>query len=122
MSQTYEEFNELVELFDEFDIGQDPGENFTFTNPAGDWSPANPNPATEVKAGRALVKYYNSREIQGSIQTGDAMLLIRNDEYVGFEFSQNTEAVDDLGRKWSIINVQRPPKYIVTMVQVRPLN
>lgn len=122
MSATYDEFYELVELFDEFDIGQDPGENFTFTNPSGKWSPTNPNPTEETKAGRALVKYYNSREIQGSIQTGDAMLLIRNDEYVGFEFSQNTAAVDDLGQKWSIIGVQRPPKNIVTMIQVRPIN
>lgn len=122
MSATYNEFYELVELFDEFDIGQDPGENFTFTNPAGNWSPTNQSPAEDTATGRALVKYYNSREIQGAIQTGDAMLLIRNDEYVGFEFSQNTEAVDDLGQKWSIIGVQRPPKNIVTMIQVRPLN
>lgn len=122
MSATRDEFYELVELFDEFDIGQDPGENFTFTNPAGDWSPTNPNPAEDTKAGRALVKYYTSREIQGAIQTGDAMLVIRNDEYEGFGFSQSTEAVDDLGQRWSIIGVQRPPKNVVTMIQVRPLN
>lgn len=120
MSATRDEFNELVELFDEFDIGQDPGENFTFNNPAGDWSPSNPNPAEQTVQVRALVKHYNSREIQGAVQTGDAMLVIRNDEYEGFEFSQNTSAVDDLGQSWSIVNVNRPPKYIVTMLQVRP--
>lgn len=121
MSATRDKFQRLTRLFDKFDIGKDPGENFTFTNPAGDWSPSNPNPAEQAIQGRALVKYYNSREIQGAVQTGDAMLVIRNDEYEGFEFSQNTSAVDDLGKRWSIVNVERPPKYIVTMLQVRPL-
>ena len=121
MSETRDEFLELVELFDEFDIGEDAGENFTFTNPAGDWSPTNPNPAKGTATGRALVKYYNSKEVQGSIEAGDAMLVIRNDEYEDFTFSQNTSAVDDLGQSWSIIAVQSPPKNIITMIQVRPL-
>jgi hypothetical protein len=121
MSKTRDEFAELTALFDEFDIGEDPGENFTFSNPAGDWSPSNPNPTQETKQGRALVRYFSSREVQGAVQTGDASLLVRNDEYEGFTFSQNTTAVDDLGQHWSVIGVDRPPKYIITMIHVRPL-
>lgn len=121
MSLIKTEFEELgIELFSDFEVGQDPRENITLENPGGFHPVTGPTPGA-TKAGRFFPASYDVREVNNSISAGDIKGIFLTSEWSGFDINVNTKAVDDTGQKFEVKSITPSPKDVIITVQLRKI-
>ncbi|MGB0943651.1 MAG: hypothetical protein ACPGUE_14670 [Marinomonas sp.] len=121
MSLIKTEFEELgIELFSDFEVGQDPRENITLENPCGFHPVTGPLPGV-TKSGRFFPASYDVREVNNSISTGDTKGIFLTSEWSDFDINVNTKAIDDTGQKFEVLSINPSPKDVIITVQLRKI-
>lgn len=121
MSVIKEEFDDLaLELFDDFEVGQDAREQITLKNP-GEYHPSTGTTDGPSLHGRFFPATYKAIEVGDSIFTGDVKGIFIASEWAAFDINTNTKGVDDTGQGYKVIAFEPSPKNVVIIVQLRKL-
>lgn len=122
MSKTYDEFNPLMgELMDEFNIGEDEGEQLVLTNPEErhpvTGAIVKPAETTAIRGARQSLSDY---EGDLNVQFGDVLYKLWTQELRGFSVTTNTTASTE-GKLYGVENLDLSAKGIAMTIQCRSI-
>lgn len=121
MSSIKDEFEELaLELFSEFEVGNDAREKITLTQP-GISDPVEGVLPGKSKTGTFFPASYALRDVSDSIFTSDVRGIFLCSEWESFGINVKTKAVDDTGQRYKVVNITPSPKDVIYTIQLRKL-